>query len=255
LKLPQQRRISISSGDSGQQPGEDLQHRVERVAHDAAAFAKETIYSFGEELAHGVTHGIGALLAIAGLAIMVAKAALYGHTIHIVAVSIFGSSLILMYAASTLFHSIPMPRTKHVFRIIDHCLIYVLIAGTYTPFTLITLHGTYWGWPLFAFTWGLAAVGILFKLFFTGRFEVLSLIVYLAMGWCGVVAGKAIYHAMDAGGLWLLVAGGVAYSLGTIFYAWTRLRYSHAIWHGFVLAGSALHFFCVLFYILPDRGA
>lgn len=230
---------------------EDLRHSVERVAHEAAERARETLYTFGEELAHGLTHGIGAVLAIAGLAVMVAKAALYGHAIHVVAASIFGAALILMYAASTLFHSIPLPRTKHVFRIIDHCLIYVLIAGTYTPFTLVVLDGTAWGWPLFGFTWGLAAVGIAFKIFFTGRFEALSLVVYLAMGWCGVVAGKPIYAAMQAGGLWLLVAGGVAYSLGTIFYAWERLRYHHAIWHAFVLAGSICHYFCVLFYVIP----
>lgn len=156
-----------------------------------------------------------------------------------------------MYAASTLFHSLPMPRTKHVLRIIDHCCIYVLIAGTYTPFTLITLQDTAWGWPLFGFTWGLATVGIIFKIFYTGRFEALSLAVYLLMGWCGVVAGKSLIELIDNPGLWLLLAGGLAYSLGTIFYTWHRLRYHHAIWHGFVLAGSLFHFFCVLFYVLP----
>lgn len=182
---------------------------------------------------------------------MVTKSALYGETRHVVASSIFGAALILMYAASTLFHSIPLPRTKHVFRVIDHCLIYVLIAATYTPFTLIALNGTAYGWTLFAFTWGLAAIGIIFKVFTTGHFEFLSLAVYLLMGWCGLVAATPLIHKIDNGGLWLLLAGGLAYSLGTIFYAWQKLRYHHAIWHGFVLAGSGCHFFTVLFYVLP----
>ncbi len=221
--------------------------RAKRVVQQA----QQNLYTVGEELAHGLSHGLGAVLAIAGLCVMVTRSALYGGTRDIVASSIFGSALILMYAASTLFHSLPMPRTKHVFRVIDHCLIYVLIAGTYTPFTLIALHDSPYGWPLFGFTWGLAAVGIGFKIFTTGRFEYLSLAVYLLMGWCGVVAAKPLIHIIDNDGLWLLLAGGLAYSLGTIFYAWERLRYHHAIWHGFVLAGSLSHFFCVLYYVLP----
>jgi len=211
---------------------------------------RETIYTFGEELAHGLTHGIGALLSIAGLTILVAKATLWGHARDITAAAIFGSALVLMYTASTLFHSIPLPATKRVLRIIDHSLIYVLIAGTYTPFTLLTLHGV-WGWSLFGFTWGLAAVGVAFKIFTTGRFEALSLVIYLLMGWCGVVAARPIIHAMDVPGLWLLLAGGLSYSFGVIFYAWQRLPYHHAIWHGFVLAGSVFHYFSVLFYVIP----
>jgi hemolysin III len=211
---------------------------------------RETIYTFGEELAHGLTHGIGALLSIAGLTILVAKASVWGHALDITAAAIFGSALVLMYTASTLFHSIPLPATKRVLRIIDHSLIYVLIAGTYTPFTLLALHGV-WGWSLFGFTWGLAVIGVGFKIFTTGRFEALSLVVYLLMGWCGLVAAKPIIHAMDAGGLWLLLAGGLSYSFGVIFYAWQRLPYHHAIWHGFVLAGSVFHYFSVLFYVIP----
>jgi hemolysin III len=219
---------------------------VERVRETV----RETIYTFGEELAHGLTHGIGALLSIAGLCILVAKATLWGDARAITAAAIFGSAMVLMYTASTLFHSIPLPATKRVLRIIDHSLIYVLIAGTYTPFTLLTLHGT-WGWGLFGFTWGLAAAGVAFKIFTTGRFESLSLVIYLLMGWCGVVAAKPILHAMSAGGLWLLLAGGLSYSFGVIFYAWQRLPYHHAIWHGFVLAGSLFHWFTVLLYVLP----
>jgi len=213
--------------------------------------AEQNLYTFGEELAHGLSHGLGAVLAIIGLCVMVTRSALYGETRHIVASSIFGAALILMYAASTLFHSIPLPRSKHVFRVIDHCCIYVLIAGTYTPFTLIVLHGSAYGTPLLWFTWGLAAIGIVFKIFTTGRFEYLSLAVYLLMGWCGVVAAKPMIHMLPDGGLWLLLAGGLSYTLGTIFYSWQRLRYHHAIWHAFVLAGSLFHFFCVLFYVLP----
>ena len=211
---------------------------------------RETIYTFGEELAHGLTHGIGALLSIAGLTILVAKAAVWGHARDITAAAIFGSALVLMYTASTLFHSIPIPATKRVLRVIDHSLIYVLIAGTYTPFTLVALHGL-WGWSLFGFTWGLALVGIVFKIFTTGRFESLSLVIYLLMGWCGVVAAKPLIHSMEAGGLWWLLAGGLSYSLGVVFYAWQKLRYHHAIWHAFVLAGSVCHYFSVLFYVLP----
>jgi hemolysin III len=211
---------------------------------------KETIYTFGEELAHGLTHGVGALLSIAGLTILVAKAAVWGKPLHVVASAIFGASMVLMYTASTLFHSIPLPATKRVLRVIDHSLIYVLIAGTYTPYTLITLHGP-WGWSLFGVTWGLAVVGIVFKIFTTGRFEILSLGVYLAMGWCGVTAVQPLLHALSPGGLWLLLAGGLSYSFGVVFYAWQRLPYHHAIWHAFVLAGSLFHYFSVLFYVLP----
>lgn len=211
--------------------------------------AQASIYSLGEEIAHGVTHGIGALLAIAGLAILAARAALYGDAWQMVSVCIFGSSLVLMYAASTLFHSIPMPNTKRVFRVLDHCLIYVLIAGTYTPFTLVTLRGP-WGWSLFATVWGLALIGIVFKIFTTGRFEKLSLAVYLVMGWCVLAVIKPLMATLPEGGLWLLLAGGLSYSVGTIFYRWESLRYHHAIWHLFVLGGSVLHFFAVLFYVI-----
>jgi hemolysin III len=193
------------------------------------------------------------LLSIAGLTILVAKSYVWGHAIHVVSSAVFGAALVLMYTASTLFHSIPgpaLPSTKHVLRIVDHCLIYVLIAGTYTPFTLVTLHGA-GGWGLFAFTWGLAVVGIGFKMFMTGRFEALSTAVYLLMGWCGLVAVKPIIANLGNGGLWLLLAGGLCYSFGVIFYAWQRLPYHHAIWHGFVLAGSVCHYFSVLFYVLP----
>ena len=228
-------------------PTPDLAQRAVDVLHEA----KASIYSLPEEIAHGVTHGIGAVLAIAGLAVLAAQAALYGDIWHVVSVSIFGAALVLMYAASTLFHSIPHPRAKHVFRVLDHCLIYVLIAGTYTPFTLVTLRGP-WGWSLFGAVWGLAVLGIGFKIFTTGRFEKLSLAVYLIMGWCVVLVIKPLMAALPTGGLWLLLGGGLSYSIGTIFYRWESLRYHHAIWHLFVLGGSLLHFFAVLLYVIPN---
>ncbi len=222
-------------------------------ATETLALAKQNIYSMGEEIAHGVTHGIGALLAVAGLAVLTARAAIHGDGWQMLSVSVFGAALVLMYTASTLFHSIPLPRTKHVLRVLDHCLIYVLIAGTYTPFTLVTLRGPY-GYALFALVWTLAVAGIVFKVFTTGKFERLSLAVYLVMGWCVLLVVKPLLAALPEGGLWLLLAGGLSYSLGTVFYRWESLRYHHAIWHVFVLAGSAFHYFAVLLYVVPAKG-
>ena len=211
---------------------------------------RDTLYSFGEELSHAITHGLGAVLAIAGLCILVVRAALYGTTWHVVACSIFGATLVMMYVASTLYHSIPLPKAKRVLRVIDHSLIFFLIAGTYTPFTLVTLHGP-WGWGLFGFTWGLAAIGVGLKIFTTGRYEKISLAVYLLMGWCAVVAIKPLIDALEPEGLALLAAGGVTYSGGVAFYTWERLRFHHAIWHLFVLGGSVLHWFAVFYYVIP----
>ena len=207
-------------------------------------------YSLGEEIAHGLTHGIGIVLAIAGLCVLVTFSALYGTAVHVVASSIFGASMIVLYTASTLYHSLPMPETKRIMRVVDHASIYLLIAGTYTPFTLVTLEGA-WGWSLFGVVWGLAIAGIIFKLFFTGRFDRLSVAIYVAMGWCGLVAIKPMMAALPTLGLWLLVAGGLAYTGGVIFYLLERMRYHHAIWHLFVMAGTTLHYFVVLFFVIP----
>lgn len=194
------------------------------------------------------------MLSIAGLAILVARASLYGDAWHIVAVSIFGATLVLMYTASTLYHSIPLPRAKRVLRVIDHSLIYFLIAGTYTPFTLVTLRGP-WGWSLFGFTWGLAILGVVFKIFATGKYEKVSLAIYLGMGWCALAAIKPILGTLEPGGIALTLAGGITYSGGVAFYVWERLRYHHAIWHLFVLGGSVLHFFAILLYVVPGPPA
>jgi hemolysin III len=223
----------------------DVGHAVEHGA--------QKLYTVGEEIAHALTHGLGVVLAIAGLTAMVARATLYGNTWHIVVSAIFGTTLVLMYTASTLYHSIPaatLPNTKRVLRIIDHSTIYFLIAGSYTPFTLVTLQGA-WGWALFAWTWGLALAGVVFKIFATGRFEKLSLAIYLGMGWCVIVAIKPLLRSLETGGLLLMLAGGLAYTGGVVFYVWEKLRYHHAIWHGFVLAGSVLQYFAIFFYVIP----
>ena len=207
-------------------------------------------YSFGEEIANSVTHGIGALLAVAGLIVLISAAVVHGNTWHIVSSSIFGSSMILLYLASTLYHSIPAPRAKKVLRLFDHIAIYLLIAGTYSPFLLVNLRGP-WGWSLFALVWGIALTGIILKVTPLGHKRGLSLTLYLALGWIILIAIKPLLSALEPVGMRLLVAGGLAYTGGVIFYGWQRLPYNHAIWHLFVLAGSCLHFFAVLFYVIP----
>lgn len=207
-------------------------------------------YSKGEEIANSITHGLGVLLSIAGLIVLIVYAAIDGTAVHVVSASIFGATLILLYTASTLYHSFQSPRVKRVMRILDHSGIYLLIAGTYTPFTLISLNGA-WGWSLFGVVWGLALAGVIFKIFFTGRFNAVSTVIYLGMGWIAVVAIKPMLELIPAGGLWWLLAGGLAYSFGVIFYAWKKLPYAHAVWHLFVLGGSICHFFAVLLYVIP----
>lgn len=201
-------------------------------------------YTLGEEIANGITHGIGAALSIAGLAVLVALAAVYGTVWHIVSFSIFGASLIILYMASTLYHSIQVPQARPVLRIIDHSAIFLLIAGTYTPFLLTALRGS-WGWWLFGIVWGIAVLGILFKVFFIGRWEVLSTLAYIGMGWLCVFALKRLVMVVPPAGVIWLIAGGIVYTVGVLFYATRRIPYSHAIWHLFVLGGSICHFFAV----------
>ena len=207
-------------------------------------------YTVGEEIANSVTHGVGGLLAIAGLAVVTTFAALNGDVWHVVACSVYGATLVVLYTSSTLYHSIQAPRAKAVFRAIDHSAIFLLIAGTYTPFTLVNLRGP-WGWTLFGVIWGLAALGIVFQVSMLRRWPVLQVLLYIGMGWVVLVAAKPLVAAIPVGGLALLGAGGLAYTGGVAFYAWRRLPYHHAIWHLFVLAGSALHFFAILFYVVP----
>lgn len=207
-------------------------------------------YTPGEEIANSVIHGVGLVLAIAGLAVLTAFASLYGDAWHVVSCSIFGASLILLYTTSTLYHSIPLPRVKAVLRTLDHAAIFILIAGTYTPFLLVSLRGP-WGWTLFVLIWGMALVGVALRIGPGHHSHWLSLGLYLGMGWAIVVAVKPLLNSVAPGGLVLLLAGGLAYTVGVVFYVWHRLPYHHAIWHGFVLVGSILHYFAILFYVIP----
>ena len=211
-------------------------------------------YSPAEEIANSITHGVGLLLAIGGLATLAALAALHGTAWHVVGCSIFGATLVLSYLTSTLYHSLPTVRAKAVLRVLDHSAIFLLIAGTYTPFMLVNLRGP-WGWSLFGVVWAIAALGIVFKVTMLRRWTVVSVALYIAMGWVVVVATKPMLTAVAPGGLLLLLLGGLAYTGGVVFYAWRRMPYHHAVWHLFVLAGSVFHFFAVLFYVIPLGGS
>ncbi|WP_123768559.1 PAQR family membrane homeostasis protein TrhA [Vulcaniibacterium tengchongense] len=203
-----------------------------------------------EEFANALTHGLGAAAALAGGTVLVALAARSGDGWRLAGAIVFGLCLLLLYLASTLYHAVPHPRAKARLKVCDHCAIYLLIAGTYTPFTLVGLRGP-WGWGLFAAIWTLALAGVAFKLFFTGRFKRLSTAIYIAMGWLVVVAIEPLLDALDGWTFGWLLAGGVFYTLGTVFYHRPSLPYSHAIWHLFVVAGSACHYVAVLAQMLP----
>ena len=204
----------------------------------------------GERL-NAWTHLVGTMLSISGASVLITLAALMGDPWKIVSVSIFGATLILLYSASTLYHSL-RGRAKTILRKLDHLSIYLLIAGTYTPFTLVGLRGSV-GWWLFGAIWALALAGVVFKLFYTGRFKKLSTAIYIAMGWLVVVAIKPMWQSFDGWTLGWLFAGGLAYTLGTYFYHRESVRYSHAIWHLFVLAGSVCHYIAVLALVVPAR--
>ncbi|ODV23953.1 MAG: hemolysin III [Rhodanobacter sp. SCN 68-63] len=207
-------------------------------------------YTFGDELVSSIVHGIGIVLSIAGLAALVALSARHGEVRDVVASAVFGTTLVLLYTASTLYHAVPVPKAKPVLRTLDHIAIYLLIAGTYTPFTLIALPGR-WGWSLFAAVWTLAALGSVLEFGALKRFRKLSVLLYIGMGWIGMIAFKPLMAHLQTGGMLLLVAGGLAYTLGVPFYLWRRLPYHHSVWHCFVLAGSVLHYLAVLFYVIP----
>jgi len=203
----------------------------------------------GDILANAITHGIGAVLAIAG-AIYLIAASSHGTPWLIVSCSVFSTTLILVYLCSTLYHSLVRSGARHVFQVLDHSAIYLLIAGTYTPFTLISLRGPV-GWALFGVEWTLAVAGVIFKSLAVGRFAVASALVYLFQGWFIVFAARPLLHAIGWHGIAWLGAGGLAYTLGIVFFALDRLRYFHAAWHVFVLAGSVAHYFAILFYVVP----
>ena len=205
-----------------------------------------------EEIANAVTHGIGLLLSIAGFVVLLVFAILHGAASHIVACAIYGATLICLYAASTLYHAVISPRLKRALKIFDHSAIYLLIAGTYTPFLLLNLRGA-WGWSLFGVVWGLAFAGIVFKFWFVDHFQHLSTAIYVAMGWLVIIAAKPVIEHVPTVTLLWIVAGGLLYSSGVVFYVWKRLPYSHVVWHLFVLAGSTCHYFAVLRSVLLAR--
>ena len=209
-------------------------------------------YSLIEEKTNIISHGIGFILSIVALVLLVTHANLYGNTWHIVSFSIFGASLIILFAASTFYHSAKRPELRNRLRIIDHASIYILIAGTYTPFTLVTLNGPI-GWSIFGIAWGLALTGIILKIFFTGRYNLISTIMYVLMGWVIVFALKPLINNLPFEGFLWLFAGGISYTIGAILYSIKKLKFNHAIFHMLVLNGSFCQFMSVFFYVLPSE--
>lgn len=206
-------------------------------------------FSAAEELAHSLIHGVGLLLGIVGLVLLVIFAARKGSAIHIVSCTVYGATLVLLYASSTLYHALPSGRGKRVFGILDHAAIFLLIAGTYTPFALVTLKGA-WGWTILAVIWGLAVGGVVLEAVSRGRKRRLQLLIYVVMGWGVVVAARPLMRELASMGIVLLLLGGLAYTLGIIFFVWRR-PFHHVVWHAFVLVGSLCHFFAVLLYVIP----
>jgi hemolysin III len=209
-------------------------------------------YTLLEDTLNSITHGAGVLFSIIGLILLIAFSSRYGQINHIISCTIFGTALVLLYTASTLYHSSRKPTVKHFFKIVDHSCIYVLIAGTYTPFMLVVIRGSL-GWAIFAIVWSLTILGIVFKVFFVNRFRIISTIAYLAMGWLIIFAIKPLFQTLPGEGIAWLVAGGLAYTMGIVFYIWKKLPFNHAIWHLFVLAGSICHFMAVFFYVVPTK--
>lgn len=203
-----------------------------------------------EEKWNCITHGVGVAMSLAGLALMVTLASLHGGARLIVTVSVFGVSLVMMYAVSTWYHACRNDQRKCRLQVLDHTMIYALIAGTYTPFLLVMIGGG-WGWSLFGVLWGLALGGVVFKLLLGARFELISTLIYIAMGWAGLIAARPFWDALPAGAMGLILAGGVFYTGGVAFFLWERLPFNHTIWHGFVMAGSGLHLLAVLLYVVP----
>ena len=208
-------------------------------------------YTANEDRANSITHGLGLAFSVLGLVLIVIAAARVGTVWHVVSGSIFGTALVLLYTTSPLYHSFQDLRTKQVLQKFDHAAIFLLIAGTYTPFLLVTLRGA-WGWSLFGEVWGLAITGVVLKFWFAGRFRLVSTLIYIGMGWLVMIALKPLRASLPSAGLELLLAGGLCYTGGTVFYLWKRLPYHHAIWHLFVLGGSACHWVAVFCYVLPS---
>jgi hemolysin III len=205
-----------------------------------------------EEIANCVTHGVGLALSVVGMVALVALAGFYGGALHVVSSSVYGASLVILYLASTLYHGARSPRAKQIFQVVDHCCIYLLIAGTYTPFTLVTLRGG-WGWTLFGLVWGLSLAGIIFRIIFGTKYKPVTIASYVLLGWLCVIAVKPILATVPLGALAWIAAGGLAYTSGIAFFASKRIPHNHAIWHVFVLAGSICHFIAIALYVIPSK--
>jgi hemolysin III len=218
--------------------------------HSPIASEHRSCYTRREERIHAVTHGLGLLVSVIGLVVLVSTAWTRGGARHVIGCGIFGISMVLVYGASTIYHSLHEPGSKRIFQVADHIAIYLLIAGTYTPFLLVNMWGS-GGWNFLLCVWGLAAIGIIMELVRKSVTRRSSLALYLVMGWSIVFWLGPFVAALDPRGILLLVLGGVTYSIGVIFYLWDRLPYNHAIWHGFVMGGNALHFSCVFAFVIP----
>lgn len=212
-------------------------------------FMPAKVFSRREEILHAITHGIGAVLSVVGLVLLIVFASFSGNPWKIVSATIFGTTMLLMYLSSTIVHSLPQGKWKELFLIFDHSSIYLFIAGTYTPFLFVSLKGTI-GWVLFGVVWSIALVGIIFKMFFTRKFIILSTLLYIAMGWLIVFAWKPLTAVLPSPGIVLLVIGGIIYTVGAFFYVYKKIPYHHVIWHIFVLFGSAFHFFAIFYYVI-----
>lgn len=209
------------------------------------------VYSKKEEIANALTHGAGIALSIAALVLLVVFSAIYGDAWKVTASAVYGASMIVLYTASTLYHSFSKTKAAGKLNMFDHISIYYLIAGTYTPFVLVNMRGG-WGWSIFGVIWACAITGTILKLIYGNRFRKISTILYLCMGWMIVIAFYPFIKNVETGGLILTLLGGLSYSIGVIFYKWKKLPFNHAVWHLFVLAGSILHFFAILFYVVLD---
>jgi len=220
-----------------------MPHAIDPSTHSAISRQ-----SFVEDRVNSTIHGAGLLLALVALPLLILDAISRGGAWHIVSFSVYGATLVAMYGASTFYHATRHEPRKRWLQVVDHSSVYLLIAGTYTPFTVVTLGGG-WGWSLFGVVWGLSVVGIALKIWLGDRFEVLSTLVYIALGWLVVIAAGPLLRNLEWGGVLWLVAGGLSYTAGTIFYLWERLPFNHAVWHLFVLGGSVCHFLAVLLFV------